>query len=136
MANTPLAELIPNVRRAKITDALEAALRQLKEPCPTSDIVKRVALILDAEKEAGVIARVIGELAPSHPQARETGETFEKYGRTMKRREWLTSRPAKKPPATQISLDDAELKRRREVIAAHEAEDEWTVQPSAFIEDE
>ena len=136
MANTPLAELIPSVRRAKIADALEAALRQIKEATPTSDIVKRCAVILGAEKETGVIARVIGELAPSHTQAQETGETFEKYGRTMKRRVWLPSRARRQPPATQISLDDAEVRRRREAIAAHEAEDEWTVQPSAYIEDE
>jgi hypothetical protein len=131
---TPLAELIPSVRRAKIADALEAALRQIKEATPTSDIVKRVSVILGAEKETGVIARVIGELAPSHPRAQETGETFVKYGRTMRRREWLAP-PKRKPGSAQISLDDAELRRRREAIAAHEAEDEWTVQPPAFLED-
>lgn len=132
---TPLADLAPTVRRARITDAVDAALRQITEPVATAELVKRASVILGAEKETNLIARVVVDLARDHASARETGETFVKYGKVMKRREWLPATRKRKPAATQISLDADELQRRREVIAAHEAEDEWTVQPTTYLED-
>lgn len=123
-----LADLHPRLRRHKVSEAMEAALRQIEGPTSTSDLVKRVSVILGTPKETSGIARLIGELATEHPCARETGETFQKYGRTMKRREWLPSH-AKRTNKSRVELDPDELARRRAVVAAHAAEEEWTVSP-------
>ncbi len=131
-----LTDLHPRLRRHKVSEATEAALRQIEGPTSTSDLVKRVAVILGTPKETAAIARLIGELAPDHPSARETGETFQKYGRTMKRREWLPSH-AKRTSKSRVELDPEELARRRAVIASHAEADQWTVQPDEpeFLED-
>jgi hypothetical protein len=131
-----LADLHPRLRRHKVQEALGAALRQIEGPTSTSDLVKRIAVILGTPKETTAIARLVGELAPDHPSARETGETFMKYGRLMKRREWLPSH-AKRTNKSRVELDPDELARRRAVIASHEEADEWTVQPDEpeFLED-
>lgn len=135
-----LAELRGHIRRAKVAAALDVALRTLKEPTRTTDVVSAIALILDTTKEEHqLIARDVGQLADTHPSARLTGETFVRYGKTMQKREWLPL--AKLGKAGKIKLDPAELQRRREVVAAHAAEeapDEWTVQPApaeSFLED-
>lgn len=133
-----LADLHPRLRRHKVSEALEAALRQIEEPTSTSALVKRVSVILGTPKETAGIARLIGELAPEHPSAKETGETFVKYGRTMKRREWLPSH-VKRTNKSRVELDPEELERRRAVIASHAEADEWTVHPEPaepeFLED-
>jgi hypothetical protein len=133
-----LADLHPRLRRHKVQEALAAALRQIEGPTSTSDLVKRIAVILGTPKETTAIARLVGELAPEHPSARETGETFVKYGRTMRRREWLPSHATRTKAKTRaVELDPAELARRRAVIASHAEADEWTVQPDEpeFLED-
>ncbi|HLZ23658.1 MAG TPA: hypothetical protein VKQ30_16225 [Ktedonobacterales bacterium] len=131
-----LADLHPRLRRHKVQEALAAALRQIEGPTSTSDLVKRIAVILGTPKETTAIARLVGELAPEHPSARETGETFQKYGRTMRRREWLPSH-AKRTSKSRVELDPDELARRRAVIASHAEADQWTVQPGEpeFLED-
>lgn len=130
-----LADLHPRVRRHKVQEATEAALRQIEGPTSTSDLVKRVAVILGTPRETTSIARLIGELAPDHPCARETGEVFQKYGRTMKRREWLPSH-AKQVSKSRVELDPEELERRRAVIAAHAEEDQWAIPPEPeYLED-
>lgn len=135
---TRLRELHPRVRRQKVTDALNGVLRQLDGPEKASSVVKRVAEFMGLnEADQNLAARYIGELAPSHPMSRLTGETFVKYGKTMNRREWLPShaQPASNAP---LRLSDGERARRRAEIAKHEAEDDWTVHPSAseFLEDD
>jgi|SRR5579859_74489 len=130
-----LADLHPRLRRHKVQEALGAALRQIEGPTSTSDLVKRVSVILGTPKETGAIARLIGELAPSHPLAKETGETFQKYGRTMKRREWFPDH-GKRTSKSRVVLDPDELARRRAVIAAHEEADEWSIPAEPeFLED-
>lgn len=129
-----LADLHPRLRRHKVSEALEAALRQIEGPTSTSDLVKRISVILGTPKETTGIARLVGELAQAHPNAKETGETFVKYGRTMKRREWLPSHARGKG-----GISAEELARRRAVIASHIEADEWTVSPEPaepeFLED-
>lgn len=130
-----LADLHPRLRRHKVGEALGAALRQIEGPTSTSDLVKRIAVILGTPKETTAIARLVGELAPDHPSAKETGETFQKYGRTMKRREWLPSH-AKRTNKSRVELDPEELERRRSVIASHAEEEAWTIPPEPeFLED-
>lgn len=133
-----LADLHPRVRRHKVTEALEAALRQIEGPTSTSELVKHIAVILGTPKETTGIARLVGELAPSHANAKETGETFQKYGRTMKRREWFPSH-ARRTNKSRVELDPEELERRRAVIAQHAEAEEWTVHPEPsepeFLED-
>lgn len=134
-----LADLHPRLRRHKVSEALEAALRQIEGPTSTSDLVKRISVILGTPKETTGIARLVGELAQDHASSHLTGETFMKYGRTMRRREWLPSH-AKRTNKSRVELDPEELARRRAVVASHEeAEDDWTVQPDApepeFLED-
>lgn len=133
-----LADLHPRLRRHKVTEALEAALRQIEGPTSTSDLVKRISVILGTPKETTAIARLVGQLAPEHPSAKETGETFVKYGRTMKRREWFPSH-ARRTNKSRVELDPDELARRRAVIASHAEAEEWTVQPEPtepeFLED-
>lgn len=134
-----LADLHPRLRRHKVSEALEAALRQIEGPTTTSELVKRISVILGTPKETTGIARLVGELAQSHASSYLTGETFTKYGRTMRRREWLPSH-TKRTNKSRVELDPEELARRRAVVASHEeAADEWTVQPDApepeFLED-
>jgi hypothetical protein len=133
-----LLDLRPKARIARVAEALDVALRQLDGPAATWDIVAAVCRQLGAEKgDVNRIARDVGYIALTHPMSRATGETFSRYGRVMSRREWLPSH-AKNTPRNKIVLDEAELDRRRKVIASHEAEDEWTVHPaqSDFLEDE
>lgn len=131
-----LRELHPKVRRAKVTDALNGVLRQLEGPTGTGEVVRRVALLMGLDKaDQNLAARLIVELAPAHPLSRLTGETFVKYGKTMNRREWLPSH-AQSAPNAPIRLSDGERARRRAEIAKHDEEDEWTVHPAAFLEDD
>lgn len=130
-----LADLHPRLRRHKVSEALEAALRQIEGPTSTSDLVKRISVILGTPKETTGIARLVGELASAHPNAHETGETFVKYGRTMKRREWLPSH-AKRTSKSRVELPPEELARRRAVVASHIEADEWSVPAEPeFLED-
>lgn len=131
-----LRDLHPRLRREKVTDALNGVLRQLDGPEKTSDVVRRVAELMGLDKkDQHLAARYIVELAPSHPLSRLTGDSFVKYGKTMQRREWLPSH--KQPqPNTPVRLSDGERERRRAIIAEHDQEDEWTVHPSAFLEDD
>lgn len=121
-----LADLHIKVRRHKVGEALEAALRQIEGPTSTSDLVKRISVILGTPKETTGVARIVGELAQTHANAHLTGETFVKYGRTMKRREWLPSH-AKRTSKSRVELDPEELARRRAVVASHEEVDDWSV---------
>lgn len=132
-----LRDLNPRLRREKVLDALNGVLRQLEEPEGTGAVVARVAAFMGLDgADQKLAARYIGEAGPTHPLARATGEVFVKYGRTMKRREWLPShaQPAQNAP---VRLSDGERARRRAIIAEHEQEDEWTVHPAAeFLEDD
>lgn len=133
---TSLRDLHPKVRRAKVTDALNGVLRQLDGPTGTGEVVRRVAVFMGLDRaDQNLAARYVVELATTHPMSRLTGDTFVKYGRTMNRREWLPSHVQPAPNAP-IRLTDGERARRRAEIAKHDAEDEWTVHPSAFLEDD
>lgn len=126
----PLFELKARARVAKVEEAVNGVLRTAGEPLSSSALVKAIAPFLDVPRERWQeLARMVTDLARTHPQARQTGETFRKYGREMRRWEWL---PAHKKPG----LSRAELERRRAKIAAEEA-DEWTVPPrEILLEDE
>jgi hypothetical protein len=132
-----LRDLHPRLRRERIIDALNGVLRQLEGPESTGAVVARVAVLLGLDKEdQNLAARYVAEAAPDHPLSRLTGDTFVRYGKTMKRREWLPSHATAAPNAP-IRLSDGERARRRAIIAEHEAEDDWTVQPAPdFLEDE
>lgn len=143
---TNLRELHPRLRVAKIREIVDGLLKQAGEPLPTSALVKAVAEFLSLSKDdQNLAARDILNLAADHPMARQTEETFQKYGRTMRRWEWLPSH-VKPAPNTPVGTDGAreprkarltpeELQRRRDEIA--KLEDEWTVPASAdFLEDE
>jgi hypothetical protein len=130
-----LSDLTGRVRREKISDALEIILRQLTGTATTAEIVKRIADALGVPKtELPMIAKIVVSIGTDHRLCRLTGETFERYGKTMQRREWLPShrKPAKNAP---VRLSDGELARRKAAIA--EAEDPWTVHPEPeFLEDD
>lgn len=115
-------ELAPKVRRERIRVAVDGVLRQADVPVSTGELVKLVTQFLDAKDDQDWIARFIVDLAKEHENARQTGDTFVKYGRTMRRWEWLPLHTAHRPTAQ-------ELQRRREKIAAQEAAEDWTVHP-------
>lgn len=141
-----LRDLHPRLRIAKITETVDGVLRQASEPLTTSALVKAVAEFLDLSKDDQTLAaRDVLKLATVHDMARQTDETFVKYGKTMRRWEWLPSH-VHKAPNTPIGTDGAreprkkrltpeELERRRAEIAR--LEDEWTIPAAAdFLEDE
>jgi hypothetical protein len=121
-----LADYTPRVRRDKVAVALAAALRKIEAPTPTSEIVNEVCATLDTN-EVRAVAAILDVIKREHPQARQTGETFERYGKKMQRWEWLPSHKRTHP-----RLTAEELERRRAKIAADEATDEdpWTVHPA------
>lgn len=127
--NPLLKDLVPRKRRERIELALAAALDRIELPTPTSEIVQLVAEILHATDEKFLIAGIIDDLKRGHKQARETDQTFTRYGRLMHRWEWL-------PPHRRRTLTPEETAARRQAQAtaeaapaAPDADDEWTVQP-------
>lgn len=131
-----LRDYTPRVRKEKVTIALAAALRTIEVPTPTAAVVAEVCAILALSDETREVAYILDAIKRTHPQARETGETFQRYGKTMTRWEWL---PSHKRTRT---LSPEEIARRRAKIAADEAEEEdpWTVHPAPdtkgeFLED-
>jgi hypothetical protein len=130
-----LSDLTGRVRREKISDALEIVLRQIVTTATTSEIVTKVGDALGVPKgELPIIAKIVVQIGTGHRLCRLTGETFERYGKTMQRREWLPShaKPRRNAP---IRLSDGEIARRRAAI--EEAEDPWTVHPEpSFLEDD
>lgn len=139
-------DLNAKARQAKVLTAVDGLLRSAEEPLSTSALVAAVARFLDLDKaDQNLAARDILRLAADHPMARQTDETFQKYGKTMRRWEWLPSH-VKPAPNTPVGTDGAreprkarltpeELQRRRDEIA--KLEDEWTVPAAAdFLEDE
>lgn len=130
-----LGELAPKVRREQVRLAVDGVLRQADIPVPTGELVKRVTAFLDAKEDQDWIARAIVDLAKEHECARQTGDTFVKYGKTMRRWEWLPLHKRSTRPTAQ------ELERRRAKIAALEGDDdEWTVHPEpatdGFLEED
>lgn len=128
-----LFELSWKARRAKVREAVDGVLRSAGEPMGSGELVKAVAKFmgLNADEQKRM-ARLVTDLAPDHPSARQTGETFKKYGREMRRWEWL-------PIHAKPGLPKAELERRRRKIASQEAADDdmWTVHPEPpGLEDE
>lgn len=116
-------ELSAKVRRDRVRTAVDGVLRQADVPMGTGDLVKAVTRFLDAKEQQDWIARCVVDLSKEHPQARQTGDTFVKYGKTMRRWEWLPDHKRNTRPSAE------ELERRREKIAELEGEDEWTVHP-------
>lgn len=135
---TRFANLSPKIRRDKVHTALEGVVRQLLDPTPTGEIVARVAAFLGLDKaEQFLAARVIVELSRTHPQSRLTGETFQKYGRTMQRREWV---PLGQAAHEKLGVSEEEFKRKvaaqlKDDAAAEDAD--WTITPpnGGYLED-
>lgn len=130
---TQLTDLAPRVRVERVRLALNGVLRQITVSTPTSEIVKRVSdfLGIATNPERTLVARDIMKLSKGHPCARQTAEEFVKYGRTMKRWEWLPSHSNRTSP-----ISEEELERRRAAIAADAADaDQWTVHPAPAAED-
>lgn len=111
-----LADLHPRKRAENVKLALDIALRELKEPAPTADIVSRLADLLHTSERQLIAAIVDREFLRSHPQARQTGEVFKRYGREMRRWEWI--------PAGRMSTAA-----RKAAQLEAEADDMWTVRP-------
>lgn len=132
-----LSDLHPKVRRAKVLEALNGVLRQIDAPTSTGEIVHRVAEFMALDRDdQNLAARYIVEATRTHNLAHLTGETFVKYGKVMKRWEWLPSH-AKPAANTPIRLSDGERARRRAEIARLEADDDWSIPaPGDFLEDE
>lgn len=118
------SELKASVRRERVCEAVDGILRRADLPMSTGELVKAATTHLDARDCQDWIARAIVDLTKTHPSARQTGEVFVRYGREMRKWEWLPSHARTTKPSA------AELQRRRERIAALEADDDmWTVHP-------
>lgn len=127
-----LADLTPRARRERIMLVVDGILREIDKPISTAELVKRVTSFLKAAEGAGYVAKELQKATPTgHPNRVETGETFKKYGKTMKRYEWAPAAGQSKARA------DKAIAERRARIAALEAGntsetepvDEWTWTP-------
>lgn len=128
----PLADLRPGKRKEYIRVALDVRLRSLKAPTPTAEVVKALAADLGEPKATHLIARALVDIAPEHPAASQTGEPFQRFGRTMRRWEWRPLGRTKRESA-------ADIEARRARQRALEEDDEWTVHPAdpgGFLEDD
>jgi hypothetical protein len=129
------ADLNAKARASKIRETVDGLLKTAEGPMTTSALVAAVAAFLGLSKaDQNIAARDIVHLAKSHEMARQTGEVFVKYGKEMRRWEWLPSHV--KPPVRHTPrLTAAEIERRRAEVAR--LEDEWTIPAAAdFLEDE
>ena len=129
-----LADLHARKRRETVELALNAVLRKLKEPVGTAEIVGAIRDLLDT-KEGNLIARTLVDIAPTHPNAEQTGETFERFGRIMRRWQWT---PAVKKARPKGESPEAIERRRQAQRAAEAADDQWTITPDdpGFLEDD
>lgn len=78
-------------RRAEVKTALETVLRSLYAPLGTTDIADLCAHFLNIGQDKAAKTKLISDLvalAPHTPEAQRSGETFEQFGRTMRRWVW------------------------------------------------
>jgi hypothetical protein len=79
-------------QRYEIDSALPSLLAEIDRVTPTVIIVARLARLLDADP-AYITGLVIQIARDGHPQARQDGEIFKRYGKTMHRWQWYPLAP-------------------------------------------
>ena len=89
-------------QRYEIDGALPRILAEIDRPTPTVIIVARLARMLDADP-AYITGLVIAIARNGHPLARKDGETFKRYGRTMRRWTWYPSRTGQPTMAASVA---------------------------------
>lgn len=88
-------------RRYMVELELEKILRQLPKGAPTAYVNHLVAQSLGrGDKET---AGLVLEIARTHPQAKQDGKAFTRYGRTMRGYNWYPTPAAPKGPVVDDS---------------------------------
>ena len=93
-------------QRYEIDGALPRILAEIDRPTPTVIIVARLARMLEADP-AYITGLVIAIARDGHPLARKDGETFKRYGRTMRRWTWYPSGETKPLAASVAPVEPA-----------------------------
>ena len=88
-------------QRFEVTDALARVLAALNRVTPTSVVSARVAreLVAWEAREDEVSGQVLKVAMAGHPQARQDGETFKRWGRPMRRWQWYPPADVARPPS-------------------------------------
>jgi len=88
-------------QRYEVEGALPKVLAEIDRTAPTVVVVGRVARLLGADP-AFITGLVMSIAKEGHPCAKQDGETFKRYGKTMKRWTWRPLAPVASAPVAVV----------------------------------
>lgn len=95
-------DLTYKTREFLVREAIDALLTEMEKPWPTAVLADYVALRVSTPgrvvKGTEVFGLVVEIARKGHPQAKQDGETFYRYGRKMRRWNWYPAEKCASPP--------------------------------------